>query len=195
MKGVMKMNKILKQACSISLIGALVFSMVACKKTKPDWGSRWPKESKVRLWSKPNSDARPQELAAYEESMKVLKEKFPNVEFIEESLIPAPITDSLMIRRLMAGIAPTSVGIFSYTDIPTRSKNNTIADISKYVDNWDLKKQDKIITQFDDAIKTKEGKWYAIPRQAYVIGTLYNSKAIKDGGGDPENYQRHGMIL
>ncbi|MEG2584132.1 MAG: hypothetical protein RSA27_06480, partial [Oscillospiraceae bacterium] len=59
--------------------------------------------------------------------------------------------------------------------------------MTEFVNEWQYKKDGKVITQFDEAI-SKDGKWYAIPRDAYVQATLCNKKLVAAGGGNPDSF-------
>lgn len=73
--------------------------------------------------------------------MKALEEKFPDIN-VEFTTLPQGSTYRQEYdKALMAGTAPSITNIFSYTDIPERINNGTVADITKFVDNWDMKKR------------------------------------------------------
>lgn len=175
------MKKSLKKILTIGLTSVMLLQLVGC-------GSNSKQEDKVtlRLWTKPTQDAKPEDVAHHDRWMAALKEKFPDVIF-EETIMPEG-TDYRQEydKALMAGTAPAFMSLFSYTDIPTRMKNGTIADITKYVEDWDMKKDGKILTVFDEAI-SKDGKWYAMPSAAYTQACLVNKKLLKENGEDASN--------
>ena len=140
----------------------------------------------LRMWSQPSQDAEEHVIKSYERTMAALEEKFPDINF-EVSMAPSG-TDYRQEydKALMAGTAPAIYTKFSYTDIPSRIKNGTVADISKFVTDWDLKKEGKVLDIFDDAISS-DGKWYALPYKAYAIGTLCNKKTIEAAGESMDN--------
>lgn len=173
------MNKILK-CLTLALTLMLVLSLVACNGNTKVADS---KKIKITSWEKPAADSTPEELQSYEDMMVRVKAKFPNIEFVEIARKQGTDYRQAYDKALMAGEAPTFFSSFSYTDIPSRIKNGTIADMTEFVKNWDMKKEEKVITQFDTAISSND-KWYAIPRSAYIQGTLYNKKSISAGGGD-----------
>lgn len=141
----------------------------------------------ILLWTKPNADATAGQIAQHDAMMVKVHAKFPNINITEESLKPGVDYRQEYDKALMAGIAPTGCWLFPYVDIQTRVKNGTIAEITDLVNNWDLKKSGVVWTAFDLAISTPDGKWYAVPSDCYAMGTLVNLKALKEGGGDPEN--------
>ncbi len=143
-------------------------------------------KTKVKMWLKLSDDSL--QSVKDEEARKVeaIKEKFPNIEFDISNMTASTDYRQEYDKALMAGNAPDFFPFFSYTDIPARIKNNTVADITEFVDAWDLKQDDKVLKTFDAAI-SQDGNWYAIPCSAYVQGTLCNLKAIREGGGDTEN--------
>lgn len=140
----------------------------------------------LKLWTKPSQDAQEYVIESHDRMMADLREKFPDIEF-EEAMNPTG-TDYRQEydKALMANTAPAFFTRFSYTDIPSRIQNGTVADISKYVDNWELKKEGKILDIFDDAI-SKDDKWYALPLKAYTMGTLCNKKTLETAGEDTGN--------
>lgn len=140
---------------------------------------------KIMLWDKPNSDAKPVDTDMYNKTLELVAAKFSNITIDWQSLAPGVDYRQQYDKALMAGTAPTATKMFPYVDIPTRIANGTIAEITDLVNTWDLKKQPGVVwTAFDEAISTKDGKWYAIPHDAYLMGTLVNKKALTAGGGD-----------
>lgn len=194
-------TKITRKIISGVLAGLMVLSLAACgskdetaaskstaqQQSTQEVSTPAPEAKKVtiRMWKKPSSADVEGKIKMYEAFIAKFKAKYPNIELQDDSLKPGTDYRQEYDKALMAGEAPTAVDIFSYTDIPTRIKNGTIAEITDLYNSWDMK--DKTIKTFDQAISTKDGKWYAFTKSAYVMGTLYNAKAIKEGGGDPAN--------
>lgn len=114
------------------------------------------------------------------------KEKFPHITIEEEIMIPSSDYRQQYDRDLLSGLAPTASTTLPFVDIPTRIQNGTIADITEFVEGWDMKKDGKVFDKFDGAI-SRDGKWYAIPSNVTVMGTIYNKKAITKGGASPDN--------
>lgn len=143
----------------------------------------------ITMWSSTNEDSEPvdKELQAYTDA--ILAEKFPNIKI--NKVIKTMGTDYRQEydKALMAGKAPDFFDQFSYTDIPTRIENGTIADITNIVADWDLKKDDKVITTFDKVINAND-KWYAIPRSAYIKSIIANTTALKEAGFDTNKMPR-----
>lgn len=141
----------------------------------------------LKLWMKPSKDAKESDIISYERLMASLEEKFPNVNIESVAYPQGSNYRQEYDKALMAGTAPAFTNIFSYTDIPERIKNGTVADITEFVKNWDMKKEGKILDTFDDAI-SDDGKWYALPYKAYVQATLCNVKTLEEAGITKENY-------
>lgn len=142
-------------------------------------------KTKVTLWTNVTEDS-PQAVKDIQADLEQrIAEKFPDYEV---EFIPKVYTDYNQDydKALMAGNAPDAFDMFSYTAIPTRIDNGTIADITDLVKDWDMKKEDKVINTFDKVI-CEDGKWYAIPRSAYTMALYVNKKAILAGGENPDN--------
>ncbi|MBE7043915.1 MAG: extracellular solute-binding protein [Ruminococcaceae bacterium] len=169
---------------------SIVCAIACCTSVLGGCGKKESADNKnvtLRLWIKPSQDATEADLITHERLMEDLTEKFPEINF--DIALPPQGADYRQEydKALMAGTAPAFVNIFSYTDIPQRIKNETVADITKYVENWELKKEGKILDIFDDAI-SDDGKWYALPHKAYVQATLCNVKTLEAAGITKENY-------
>jgi len=115
----------------------------------------------------------------------IVEARFPNIEFEWDRWAPGEDYRQQYDMQLMAGAAPNVGMHFPYVDIRTRLANNTIGEMTSYVNSWDLKKQDLVSTVFDEAIQTRDGKWYAIPGAPYVNGVVINMETIREAGGDP----------
>lgn len=175
------MNNKFKKIATLALSAVMLMQVAGC-------GPKPAEEGKItlRLWTKPTQDAKPEEIEYHDKYMADLKAKFPDVIF-EEAITPEGSDYRQEYdKALMAGTAPAFMNILSYTDIPTRIENGTIADITKYVEDWDLRKEGKIFTTFDEAI-TKDGNWYAIPYKAYTQACLVNKKLLRENGEDENN--------
>lgn len=172
----------MKKIISLALAGMLLISASGCG-TKKEVSSDG--KTKVTLWTNVTQDSTQVMKDLQADLEKRIAEKFPDydVEFVQKVYTDY---NQDYDKALMAGNAPDAFDMFSYTAIPTRIKNGTIADISDLVSDWDMKKEDKVINTFDDVI-SKDGKWYAIPRHAYTSALYVNKKAISDGGENPEN--------
>lgn len=141
----------------------------------------------LTLWNRPAEDAMESIIESNKRFEEAIQKQFPDINF-EFKTPPAGGADYRQEydKALMAGTAPAYFSQFSYTDIPARLENGTVADITKYVENWDLKNEGKILDVFDNAI-SKDGKWYALPLQAYTKATMANLKTIEAAGGDVNN--------
>ncbi|MBP3359962.1 MAG: extracellular solute-binding protein [Clostridia bacterium] len=138
---------------------------------------------KLTLWLRPPADALEHKIISNERMEAVLIEKFPDIEFDFKTQPIGIDYRQEYDKALMADTAPGFYTSFSYTDLPSRMENGTVADITEFVENWDLKKEGKVIDIFDHAI-SKNGKWYALPGEAYTEATLVNTKTIKSAGMD-----------
>lgn len=201
-------NKLPGKIIALLLAGTMLLSCASCGKSStgptsgdqqttgtaaPDTSSKedmnagdTTQKVKITLWLKPAADATEAAKKNYELQISSIKEKFPNLEIVEEALKPGVDYREQYDKALMAGAGPTVSNNLPYVDIQSRIANGTIGEMTEFVNNWDLKKQGKVWTAFDDAI-SKDGKWYAVPWSPYLSGTVYNVKALKAGGGDPEN--------
>ena len=141
----------------------------------------------IRLWNKPGEGDTEWKIETNDRMEKALTEKFPNVNF-EFLRAPAGGVDYRQEydKALMAGTEPSIYTMFSYTDIPARIENGTVAEITKFYENWEMKKEGKIIDVLDEAI-SKDGKWYALPNYAYTQATMVNLKTLENAGKDTEN--------
>ena len=140
----------------------------------------------ITMWSKPAEIVHEWEFELVDKMEKDLIEKFPDINF-EFLRVPSGGVDYRQEydKALMAGTEPSFYTMFSYTDIPARIENGTVADITKFYENWDLKKDGKILDVFDAAI-SKNGKWYALPYYAYTQATMVNLKTLEKSGQDTE---------
>lgn len=135
----------------------------------------------ITTWDKPNNDAEPWIKEVYDAKMARVREKFPEIEIIDKAVNFGSDYRQEYDKALMSGEAPTYFTMFSYTDIPIRIKNGTVREMTKYVADWNLRKEGKVLANFDEAI-SKDNKWYAVPRGGYVRGTLYNKTLLEEAG-------------
>lgn len=166
----------------------LVLPLAAACSSNPTGGSGGDKASgekvHLKLYMQPQDDAAQGSKDEFEWQKKVVEEKFPNIEFEWTRMAPGTDYRQQYDKLLLAGDGPTVWAGLPYVDIQSRIKNKTIADITSYVQNWQLKKDGKVIDIFDEALSTKDGKWYAVPFSPYVSGMSYNKQAIEAAGGD-----------
>ena len=177
----MKMKKIL----SAILAASMLFAIAGCGKTeKKDDGV-----VEITMWTKVGEDA--DEFAKELEALQweSLENEFPNIKINKVLKVTGTDYRQEYDKALMANQAPDVFFNFSYTDISSRIQNGTIADITKLVDNWDMKKEGKVIETFDNVI-CENDKWYAIPRSAYVRGCIANTKVLADNNFDVDKMPR-----
>ena len=181
------MKKNLKKSISLGLAALMMVQVAGCgKKT-----ASTDEQITLMLWTKPTQDTTEENIALHDARMDDLKAKFPDVNFVEEIKPAGNDYRQEYDKALMANRAPAFNDIFSYTDIPTRIENGTIADITEYVEDWDLRKEGKILDIFDNNISDEEGHWYAIAQRAYTRASLYNVKLMEELGETkiPETWQ------
>ena len=145
-----------------------------------------PKDVTIITWDKPGDTALPWQVDLYNEKMNLFREKYPWITVEDISIPPGTDYRQKYDQALLAGEEPTVTAMFPYVDIPTRAKDGSIGDITEFVENWDLRKEGKVFTGFDDAIQI-DGRWYAVPYMPYQQHIVINKKLIKDAGLDPEN--------
>ncbi|MDR1599265.1 MAG: hypothetical protein LBS11_05270 [Oscillospiraceae bacterium] len=141
---------------------------------------------KLKLYMMPQDDAQEADWTLYNAQKDAVEAKFPDVEIEWTRLAPGTDYRQQYDTLLMAGDGPTFTSQFPYVDIQTRLANGTIAEITEYVVNWDLKAQGLVNSTFDQALSTPDGKWYAVPQGPYVTGIAYNKAVIREAGGDPD---------
>ncbi|MDR2657960.1 MAG: extracellular solute-binding protein [Oscillospiraceae bacterium] len=142
---------------------------------------------KLKLYLMPQDDAQEADWTLYDHEKNSVEAKYPDIEFEWTRLAPGTDYRQQYDTLLMAGDGPTLARQFPYVDIQTRLANGTIAEITEYVVNWDLKNQGLVNTTFDQAISTPDGKWYAVPFAPYVTGIAYNKAVIREAGGEPDH--------
>ena len=109
--------------------------------------------------------------------------RYPNVEIVSTFSPAGTDYRQQYDKALMAGEAPTVTNLLPYVDVQTRAANGMIADISQFVENWDLRKEGKVNTAMDQALQYK-GKWYGVMNYIYLAGTVYNKAGLVSGGGN-----------
>lgn len=140
---------------------------------------------KIKYYGMAQDDDPDSSKAINQDEMDWLTAKFPNVEFEFTRMAPGSDYRQQYDTLLMAGDGPTVAKMFPYVDIQTRLANGTVADITEYVTNWDLRKEGKVVTIFDEALSTPDGKWYAVPWSPYINAIVTNEEVIREMGGDP----------
>lgn len=178
-------KKIMSLSLSVVMIAGLAAGLSSCGANKRPV---YTEDGRVivRLWSHITQDSDPADIEAHNETLKYWEETFPHIKVEEIPMSAGTDYRQEYDKALMANNAPDMVSIFSYTDIPSRIKNGTVADITDLVEKWDLKQQDLVVETLDEAI-TKDGRWYAIPMSTYVMGNLYNTTILKNLGEDVNN--------
>ncbi len=114
-----------------------------------------------------------------------IEARFPEYEFEWTKMAPGTDYRQQYDKLLMAGDGPTLWHQLPFVDVQTRMRNGTIAEITDYVVNWDLRNEGKVNPSIEPALQSDDGKWYAVPYNPYIFGMVYSTTAIKAGGGDP----------
>ncbi|MCL2059182.1 MAG: hypothetical protein FWH01_09045 [Oscillospiraceae bacterium] len=138
-------------------------------------------------WHGRNADATEGEKKVLELYIEEFQNAFPHITVDSRPTKPGTDYREQYDKALMANDGPTLNEQLPHVDIQTRINNGTIADVSKYMENFDLRLDGKVIDVFDDAIRDKDGKWYAIPIRQYFMAHAYNSETIKAGGESVDN--------
>lgn len=170
----------------LALLMVLVLACGICACGDEGGETAGDEKVKVTLWHQVGADASEITRKLFTERSERMHAEFPQYE-IEEVLMQVGANYRQEYdKNLMAGLAPTMFDQFSYTDIPARIENGTVANITDLVNDWDLRKEGKVFAAFDDAI-SKNGEWYAIPMKAYTQATMVNKKKLIEGGGSVDN--------
>ncbi|MDR1438839.1 MAG: hypothetical protein LBJ10_02140 [Clostridiales bacterium] len=140
---------------------------------------------KLKIYSVPQDDDPESAHEEFAFTKEKVEARFPNVEFEWTRMAPGSDYRQQYDQLLMSGDGPTVASMFPYVDIQTRIANNTIADITEYVADWDLRLNGLVNSTFDEALSTPDGKWFAVPYAPYVNAIVYNSAVIREAGGDP----------
>ena len=173
------MKKKMKKVLSVGLAVLMIAQVAGCGEKK---NASSGEKITLMLWTKPTQDATQDKILLHDARMEDLKTKFPEVNFVEEIRPAGSDYRQEYDKALMANRAPAFMDLFSYTDIQTRIENGTIADITKYVEDWDLRKEGKILDIFDENITDDNGNWYAIASRAYTQASLYNVRLMEELG-------------
>lgn len=186
------MNKNYRGTLAFLLALGMAISVTACgsgakSASLPSGGKAAEKKITIHTWTLPNQDTQPGQIKQHDAWLAKVKTKFPNVILTEDAQKPGVDYRQEYDKALMAGNAPDFWWGLPYVDVQTRIKNGTIADITDLVNNWDMKKSGKVWKAFDEALKDKNGKLYAVPHDVYIMGTNINKKNLVAGGGDMSN--------
>ena len=142
---------------------------------------------KVKLYMLPQDDDSDIVKQRFEFIKGKVEAKFPDYDIEWTRMAPGTDYRQQYDKLLMSGDGPTLWGSLPFVDIQTRMRNGTIADITDYVVNWDLRNEGKVNPSIEDALHNDEGHWFAVPYEPYIMGMLYNKTAIEAGGGSTDN--------
>lgn len=165
---------------AVFVVVLMCMSMLFAAGTK-ETGTAAQEKVKITVWG-PLENYSDVEKASWTFCVEEFKRRYPEIEIV--SVFSPAGTDyrQQYDKALMAGEAPTVTNLLPYVDIQTRAANGMIADISSFINNWDLKKQGKVNTAMDEALQYK-GKWYGVMDYIYLAGTVYNKNTLEAGGG------------
>ncbi len=141
-----------------------------------------PEKVKITVWG-PLENYSEAEKKSWTFCVEEYRKRYPNVEIVSTFSPAGTDYRQQYDKALMAGNAPTVTNLLPYVDVQTRAANGMIADISSFVNNFDLRKQGKVNTAMDAALQYK-GKWYGVMDYIYMAGTIYNKATLTAGGGD-----------
>lgn len=139
---------------------------------------------KLKLYMLPQDDDSDAVKTRFEFTKEKVEAAFPDYEIEWTRLAPGTDYRQQYDKLLMSNDGPTLWNQLPFVDIQTRLRNGTIAEITDYVVNWDLRNEGKVNPSIEDALHDEEGRWYAVPYSPYIMGMLYNKTAIEAGGGD-----------
>jgi multiple sugar transport system substrate-binding protein len=141
----------------------------------------------LRLRSGPQPDAPDWQKQQRADQIARFEAMYPYITIEDE--VPAPGTNYRQEydRNLAAGTEPTTMHGLPYVDIQTRIADGTIADITEFVEDWDLMEQGLVFMGYATALQDMEGNWYAVPYDAYQQGLVYNRRLVEEAGLDPDD--------
>ncbi|WP_139991316.1 ABC transporter substrate-binding protein [Paenibacillus paridis] len=131
-----------------------------------------PTTIKVSNWPKPNEEA---QVAMYEEYLNKMKEKYP---FITVDKDEWGYDVSSFLPKAASGELPTVYETF-FTEADKIIKANYAADITDIMTKNEF---DKSINPELLKLVQKDGKYYGIPKDGYVMGLMYNVNLFKQAG-------------
>ena len=172
-----------KSLVALTLVAALLMTMLAGMTVSTAVAEG--EKVKIKYYGLAQDDDPESSKILNQDVMDMLVEKFPDVEFEFARMAPGSDYRQQYDTLLMAGDGPTVCRMFPYVDIQTRLANGTISEITEYVNDWDLRKEGKVTTIFDEALSTPDGKWYAVPGIPYINAIITNEEVIREAGGDP----------
>jgi len=142
------------------------------EKTDPKPPEQKPVTIKISNWPKPNEEA---QVKMYEEYVAKMKEKYPLVTIDKDEW---GYDVNSFLPKAASGQLPTVYETF-FTESDKIIKANYSADIT------DILKSNK----FDEALNPdllklveRDGKYYGIPKDGYVMGLMYNVELFKEAG-------------
>src|SRR5690554_2471890 len=173
------------RSIAVFVVVLVCTSMLLFAAGKKEVGIAARDKVKITVWG-PLENYSDAEKASWTFCVEEFERRFPDVEIV--SVFSPAGTDyrQQYDKALMAGEAPTVTNLLPYVDVQSRAANGMIADISSFVNDWDLKKEGKVNTAMDEALQYN-GRWYGVMDYVYLAGTVYNENTLKAGGGDPEN--------
>ncbi|MCH5138371.1 extracellular solute-binding protein, partial [Clostridiaceae bacterium UIB06] len=131
----------------------LALSFTACSTSKTTNGSGdGSKKVKLKVIGQKRPDQPEYVQKQIDKRIETFKKKYPNVELELVNFGSATDYRQEYDKQLMAGTAPDVIDFLPFVDIPSRIANHTVGDLSEFVNDWDLKKQNKVANYFDGAV-------------------------------------------
>lgn len=168
------MNKTKKMFSALSAALCLTLALGGCgQKTDKVDSSDENVSVTVSYW--PNSETDSQRHALYDTYLEEMKKKYPNITIIPDE--EAYGVDNFMV--LAATNQLPNVYRKPYTEPQQIINAGYARDISKYVKKYGF---DKGINSDIMKISMKDGKYYGVPYNGYMIGMAYNANVFKKAG-------------
>lgn len=138
---------------AVFVVVLVCMSMLFAAGTK-ETGTAAQEKVKITVWG-PLENYSDVEKASWIFCVEEFKRRYPEIEIV--SVFSPAGTDyrQQYDKALMAGEAPTVTNLLPYVDVQTRAANGMIADISSFINNWDLRKQGKVNTAMMKLSSTK----------------------------------------
>jgi multiple sugar transport system substrate-binding protein len=134
------------------------------------------KDVELSVWDQPADDAADKKVQ--EETFADFSAKYPNIKVKHEKLDPIKYRDQYLVA-MAGGSGPDAWHGAAFPDVQKYIANGFILDITDRFNAWEDK--DKILASTMEAGK-KDGKYYGLVSDAYVMTMAYNKKLFKEAG-------------
>lgn len=135
-------------------------------------GQEQPVKIKISNWPKPNEEA---QVKIYDEYVAKMKEKHPNITLEKDEW---GYEVSSFLPKAASGELPNIYESF-FTEADKIIKANYSADVTDLLKKYGM---DKALNPELLKLVEKDGKYYGIPKDGYVIGMMYNVNLFKEAG-------------